>query len=444
MRRGHLTLAGLGLLCVSACYTPRQVTSLSLAEIYPAPPVTEAVVDEMGELTAEESVRRSLTHHPRMRAARLNVEVAEAAVEGGVRLENPELRLSQWHLEDASEGRWGKLDLSLRFRPERPGMNASRRDRGEQGVHQAAARARVTGHQLTRRVRRLHARCVLSAERTKIAEEEAALRDKSVRLMEANVSIGAGTEVDLALERAALAKVRDEAAGHRAEMEEATEHLYALTGVRGARWTIGGSPGGVLEGDISSAIPEVGALEEEALDLRPELREASARLARAHVDLWQQGAKRWPWFRFAQVGYELDDDSTPSSWVLSAGLELPVFHWNTGRIAQARAQVQHAEVVRQREGQEILEEIRGLRTRLARARDRLQQIRDELLPAVQAAADAADKAEARGALKTSKALSVARSRLEARSRYVDAQWEFTSAFIDLYTAVGRPWPSTTE
>ncbi|MEC9073140.1 MAG: TolC family protein, partial [Myxococcota bacterium] len=306
MTRAQLTLPIVGLLWASACYTPTVVAPLSVESVSPPADLeSQASSSSSGELTAEEAVRLGLMRHPRLRAARVGVDVAKAAVEGAVRRQNPELRLSQWHMEDVADGRWATLDLSLRFRPERPGMNASRRAIGEQGVHQANAEVLDVSRELTREIRRLHARGVLSRERMKTAEREAELRQEGLQLMSARVAAGAATAVDLELARAALAEVRDEAAEFRVEMAGAQELLYTLIGEDGERVRLGGLPGGVSPKGPPS-LPEARELESQALNHRPEILDASADLVRAQARLWQEGRRSWPWLRFAQVGYELE------------------------------------------------------------------------------------------------------------------------------------------
>jgi len=440
MRRAPVQVAFAFLLWASACYSPHQVNQLSVGDIAPSSSDLPGATDTEGLLTADEAVRRGLAHHPAVRVARLRVEVARAGVDAIVPMENPELRLSQWHLEDAADGTWAKMDLSLRFRPERPGMHTSRLDAGQQRVLEATARLRAVESDLVHRVRRLHARAILYRERTDNAEREAGLRRDASTLMETRLTAGEATELDLQLARADLAEVEDEAGEFRAEALETAALLKATIGVEGTGWEIGGLPGGVDDG-VQHAQGSSSLLEEEAVRNRPELREATARISRAHARAWQERARRWPWLRYAQVGYEFDEDSSPKSWVMSAGLELPVFHWNSGRVHEAEARVQHAEEVRRRDAAEIVEQVRALHARVVQGTRRLTRVREVLLPAAEAAAKEAERASAQGALKGWRTLSVAASRLEAHSRYLDARWDLARAVIDLDAALGRPFPT---
>ena len=134
---------GIALVAVlwGACYHPQPIGSLE-------PPMA----DQRGEVAASSIVSDRLTaqqavalalNHPRLEAVALRVDVARAGVDAAGAWPNPELRLTTRRLGEGVGSAVERMDMELRYRPERPGWLDSQRDvaRFDVQIRQARAKA---------------------------------------------------------------------------------------------------------------------------------------------------------------------------------------------------------------------------------------------------------------------------------------------------------------
>src|SRR5205085_2506844 len=92
-----------------------------------------------------------------------------------------------------------------------------------------------------------------------------------------------------------------------------------------------------IESGAPGALPDLAALEDQALSSRPGLAAADARVLLREQALRLEHGKRWPWFRFsAAPRYRyLDTTTYPNDFSVGVQLTLPIFDRNDGPIEAA-------------------------------------------------------------------------------------------------------------
>ena len=433
MRRNGSVAAACAL--VAGCYTPHVTAPDASTALWRGESARGSPVRLPAQLDAPYLVKLALQRHPELVPLRARVDAARAAVSEAGQWENPELRVTELRLDEVVDEQTS-IDVALRIRPERPGMIDSRVDRATHRVAARRARVAMAELSLAARVRRLHAAAILSAREAEVALREAKLRGEVRALVESRIRAGDATELDVALADLALAEVEDTARSLAADHAESVTDLRRLLSLPpDAALELGGPPGGVDTNAPKSY--DAAAVIGEALRARPEADLRLARLAEAEVDRWRAEAERWPWLRFAQVGRALGPGEGTMAWGFAVGLELPVFTWNAGAVAARRAD----SVVRQRQHQAtvtgIVRQVEGALKHRATMASRLEELRERLLPAAEAAEQAAAKAGRARALAPWRAVRLEISRLRAHRRHLAAERDLVAATIALDASLGR-------
>lgn len=384
-------------------------------------------------LTADETYALARAHSPEVLALTALTDTAMAEVHAARQLENPQLRLTSFNVDDAISSQ-PALNIGLRVPIPRPGTVRAQAAGAEVAVEGPRGLAEDAERLLRSRVDLLFARLAALTADLEHAARASELRAERREQLSARAELAVATRVDVAMAEVERAGAGQELARVRDAIAEVEEQLARLAGLRGpVRFEAGPEQLHVVEADHDRD-----ALTERALASRPELRTAHARVVEAEAAAHVARSEAWPWFDWAQLQYRAAPDSSPSAFGLAVALTLPVLSWNRGEIKASKALVrqrraeQHARIVT------VADEVDAAVAKVERTATRVLELERELLPAVEAARREAQTALATGALDPIVANDIELEAVEARRAHLAALLEHREAVIGLESVVGGP------
>lgn len=321
-------------------------------------------------LTIERAMALALERSPSRSAAQATLSGAERAARAAGRLPNPALELRTENLRP-NGGSNPKIDYFavLTMPVQLGGKRAARRDLATADVGVADEGLRVAERQLAldtaeRFITALHARAAVRAlteQRDGIAEVVRILR----RRVEERVAAGADlAKIDAELARLDVERVRGEV-----DLQQALTRLavsiQAPAPVDAAD---------LVDPPVPAALPgQPGALAREALDRRPDVLAARARLERAKRALALERSRAWPDVAVSGGWKRVEDTDTG---VMAVVVPLPVTDRNQSEIATAAAEADAAgHALSLVESEAEADVVASLETaaRLAEAADRVER-----------------------------------------------------------------------
>lgn len=386
-------------------------------------------------LSAEQTYALALGNNPDLAVLAARAEVAAAEVAAAKQLDNPQLRLTNFSMEDAIAGAPG-VNVGMRVPIPRPGTIRARVQGAERAADAQQSLTDDARRQLRARIYKLFARMAKLNLELEHVHQAAALRASRRDQVSARVQQSVATRLDAALAEVAHAEAVDETARLRDELAAVQAELEQLAGAATPlRFHV--DPG---ELQLRDRALDLDALTEQAIAARPELRTAQDGVGRAEADVYLARSKAWPWFDWAQLQYRAGPGSTAASFGFGVALTLPIFSLNRGEVRAKKA------VLRQRELEErariaaIAREVGGALTRVEQTARRVRELEQGLLPQLDVAAQEADAALAAGSLDLVAANEIAVRVVSARRLHTAALLAHREALIDLEAAIGGPLP----
>lgn len=382
-------------------------------------------------LTAEQAYALALARSPALAIEEARAEVAEAQIGAAKQLENPELRLTNFRLEEAILGT-PQMNVGLRIPIPRPGSIKAK----AQGAVHAAVGARALSDAAQRRLKadvyRLFARMAAVEVQMSLETDAENLRAQRVELVRARVDKAAATRLDLALADVAVAEAAGEGERLRGERQQIEDELRRLTGAGpSVRFFADANELRLVD---PGAEPD--ALVERAIADRPELRAAQARVVQAEATEYVERNQAWPWIKWAQVSYLAGPGASPRTWAFSVNLDLPVFSWNRGKTRVAQALVRQRQAEERAEVAAVAHDVREAFARVERTAARVRALDEGLLAKLEVAAKEAEAALSAGTLDPLKAADLEARQIAARRQRLAALLEHREALIELEAAVG--------
>ncbi|MCC6554513.1 MAG: TolC family protein [Polyangiaceae bacterium] len=471
---GRLTRAGLAALCLwlPACHTPArggstlgargpgapsapspgveraiEIWRASRGHAAPSEPAARAAraarrAPAPATLTADEAVAMARERSALLADLEARAYLAAAEAEAEDRYENPELRISQLRMDQVRNGE-PQVRTAIRVRPSRPGEVGASVAEARAAEAVARAEARVEALSLEADVRWLFDDVLLLDAEIAAAEGVAASRGALADRMQARLEAAEATALDEASAALAAAAAEEDRVELRERRKVALATLLDHAGIDPAAPV-------KLVGEPPSAwppaeLPSEDVLVEAALRNRPEIEIAAARIDGADARGEAERAKRWPWFTFVELGYELAPGIDQGlGWTFQTGIELPIFDTNRGGVAAADAARAEAKRALTAEVERVAREVRG-RLREARAAAALvTEMRSRALPAAERAASAARRALEGRDVDSIRALTVDERRQVLDLKLLRLIRVYREAVSELRRAVGGPIPAVTS
>ena len=382
-------------------------------------------------LTAEQAYALALATSPELGAADARAEVAEAGIMAARQLDNPQLRLTNFNIDDVVSSQTG-MNIGIRLPIPRPGTIHAKVEGARLGAEAERGLADDAKRQLRANILKLYARMAMLKTDLEQLGRVSKLRGGQRDELGARVSQNVATDLDLALAEVAHAQSLDEGARIQGEMTRVEAELQRIIGAT-APPTMQVDAGELELRDLDL---DRDALTERAMAARPELRMAQTLVGQAQAEVYLARSEAYPWFDWAQVQYHAGPASRATSFGFGLSITLPVLSWNRGEIKASRA------LVRQREFEEraqiaiVASEVGEAIERVEQTARRVKDLETKLLPQIETATRAAETAIAAGALDPIKANIIATRMVEARRTHIAALLEHREAVIDLEAAIG--------
>jgi len=384
-------------------------------------------------LTADQAYALALARSPELAAAEARAEVAEAGIQAARQLDNPQLRLTNFNIDDVVTDRTG-MNIGLRIPIPRPGTIHAKVAGARLGAEGQRGLADDARRQLRARIFKLYARMAMLRadleQHTRAGQLRGGQRDE----LGARVGQSVGTHLDLALADVAHAQSLDAAARIEGEMSRVAAELQRILGATEAP-TLQVDPGELQLRDLEL---DRDALTERAMSSRPELRLAQTLVGQAQAEVYLARSEAYPWFDWAQVQYRAGPKANATSWGFGVAMTLPVFSLNRGEIKASKALVRQREFEERAQIAAVASEVGEAIERVEQSARRVKDLETRLLPQIETATRAAETALAAGALDPVTASTVATRMVEARRTHIAALLEHREAVIDLETAIGGP------
>ncbi len=386
-------------------------------------------------LTAEQTYALALANSSEVAALEALAETSSAEIQAARQLENPQLRLTGFDVDDVISSQ-PALNIGLRMPIPRPGTIRARVAGAKVAAEGRRSLSADARRLLRERVFKLYARLAMRSAELEQAAQVVALRDERRVQLAARAEQAVATSVDVAMAEVLYAEAKQAEAEVRIELADVEEELARLAGTRGAvKFQV--DPAQLR---VESAALDRDALIDRALESRPELHAAHAQLVEAQAQVHLARSEAWPWFEWAQLQYRAAPGGTPTAFGFGVALTLPILSWNRGAIKASRATVRQRELEERARIVAIAGEVDEAVGRVERTAARVAELERELLPAVEEATRQAEAAIATGALDPLVANEIQVRAVTARRTHLAALLEHREAVIELDTVIGEADP----
>ncbi|UQA63155.1 TolC family protein [Polyangium aurulentum] len=393
-------------------------------------------------LTVDQAIALAQENSAQLAALEAGAVTAEAATLAADKHNNPELRISQLRLDQILTGE-PQIRAALRVSPDRPGEIDA--DVAEARVEHAEALAEAREEEIAIEadVRWLFDDVALLDAEIAAAEAVAAARRSLAAQMKKRLDAAEATSLDETMAELSAVEAEANSASLRARRSEVLGDLLDRLG-----FAPDSSVEVIGEPPLAwppAAIASEGALVEASLRRRPEVEIAAARINAADARAFAERGKRWPWFSFFELGYELTPDTmtgvtTGLGWTFQAGVELPIFDTNRAGVAASDAAKTSAERALAAEVERVAREVRMRLREVQSAAALVTEYRSRALPAAARAGNAASRALEGRNVDVLEALSVDERRVLVEVRLLELLRRYRTAVDELRRAVGGRLP----
>lgn len=386
-------------------------------------------------LDAEQAYALAVEHNPDVALAAAEAEVAAATVKASRQLDNPQLRITNFDVDDAMHHDPGAT-IALRVPIPRPGTRRAVTAGADHAARAGVAATEDAKRLLRAEIFKLYAQLAMLRADLEQTSGAIALRTARREQIGARADRAVSTQLDVAMSEVVLAEARrDEASVRDAIMlieGELTRLVAVPTPVTFATEADELRPTELrLDRD---------ALLDQALAARPELHAAQALVVEAQANAFVAKGDAYPWFSWAQVQYRVSRDAVPSAWGFGVSITLPILSWNRGKIRESKAILRQRTIAERAAIVTVANEVDVAVRRVERTAESVAEIERDLLPKVEAAQREAEAALAVGALDPIDANDVDTKLVAARRLHLAALLAHREAVIDLEAVVGGPLP----
>ncbi len=394
-------------------------------------------------LTLDTAIALAKRNSARLAAIDARIRAADAAIEAAGQRNNPELRATNVRGGRAIDlGQFPRVVPRLRFSPERPGEIPAREAEARAASNDARAEARIEESAIEAEVRWLFDDAVLLDAEIVAAERAAATRRRLATQTRDRLTTGTATSIDVSL--ADLHAIEADAR----VVERRSRRALVVADLLDR---IGRPPGTKLQllGDPTvwppPPLPSEQTLIETALKRSPRVSGAAARIDGASARLDLEQTRRWPWFRFVEVGYELEPSLTNVPlWTVGAGIELPIFSTNGGAIREAEASRAAAKQRFEAEVESIVRDVRGRLREANAAATMVSEFRSAALPILEHASTETARALENNTIDMLRALTIDERRFQVELQLLTLVRRYRTAVDALRRAVGGPLLSSAK
>ena len=367
--------------------------------------------------------------HPQLQVAKSQIGIAAGEAGLARQYPNPELALKLGQSKEKKGSAKSFIwESELTIPIEWPGTRIARSRAARIGLRAAGEEAQTLRLEVYRELRGLYLSIAYDQELQRLSDASAAELEAMVRLVALRVEKGDARPLE-------LARAESERLEWRLEKERA-QRLAETHRAQLNLWLGGRLPAAFTVDADWETLPELPALPETLARAatHPALKAALARREQARAAISAQQHAAVPSLGLgAFIGEEAD--SRNYGGLLS--LSLPVWNWNLGAIATARAQEKLAAANSELATKRTQEAVIAAHSRAAATRQALAQYAAELLPMAEKALAAAEKLYQAGEVGWVEVLDARRALIRARNGQQATRYDYFSALLELTLLCGE-------
>ncbi|UVW30515.1 TolC family protein [Massilia sp. H6] len=363
-------------------------------------------------LTLEQAVAKALAANPTLRAAALDVAIAEGARRQAGVFRNPEVSFVREGTQRGTRTQTVQLSQVLELGGKRSArIRLAERERslaeGNLGVARTDLRADVTTAYFD---------ALGAQERLQVAQASLDVASKAAYAAERRVAAGRVSPVEQDRAGVAQATARLELAQAQSELSIAMLTLAAYWGE-----TIAVSQPLAIPA-LDLALPP--ALDElqRRLDASPQMRRSRLQLEREEAQVGLDRSQRMPDVTL-MVGRQKDDEIGRSQTVLGVSLPIPLFNRNQGSLQASLSRAEKARTELEAERLRLHQSLTTAYQRAQLSREQVRTMREDVLPRAQRVFDAAVTGFEAGKFSFLDVLDAQRTLLQIRTQYIQALYD---------------------
>jgi cobalt-zinc-cadmium efflux system outer membrane protein len=376
-----------------------------------------------------EEIEQAIDRHPALRVAGSNVDEAAGAVGASRQYPNPVLGVGLGRaeaVEGEEEDRIWELEVSfpiLSFGAYRADISAAKAERDAVTSEAAALRLEVI-----RQLSETFYRIAHDQQRLATLEESGAQLDALIEVARLRVEMGEARPLEpsrLEIERSRVG-VEITEARETARMRRSQLNLWLGSALPSAFR---------VQADLSE-LPELPRLEEvvaQAVARHPEIHAAANRLRAQSARLKAEQWRRFPEIEVAGF-YEKELDARSVGGAVE--IAVPLWNWNSGKIAQARAAKVRTQHDQQLKLIEIETAARESHAAAVVALEKSKSFRDVILPKASETTSALERMYQIGEVDVMDVLDARRGLIEIEAELLEANLESQLAYLEMVTLMG--------
>ena len=324
------------------------------------------------------------------------------------------------------DGRGTESEVAIRQPLDLFGRLAARRDVAEAAVAAEESARDQVGLVLRGMVRIAFAEALAAERALTTAREDLAAAAELEQLVSRRADLGEAREVD---------RLRFGIERHRAEARVESLEVARQAGRRALDILAGGALPANAELAAETAPPTVPPIDVAlaAVERHARLRIADAIVRQREAELRLALANRRP---DVEIGVAREEELDKVANGVQVGIGIPLFGWNRGAVAAARAAVERARAERAAIVRELSGEISTAHAELEAATKRLQRLESELLPRSRRGVEIAELAFRHGETSLLDLLDVRRTHIALQQEQLDALLEMAAAQARLEQLTG--------
>lgn len=371
-------------------------------------------------LTLEQAVAKALAANPTLRAAALDVAIAEGTRRQAGFFPNPEVSFVREGTQRGTRTQTVQLSQVL----ELGGKRSARINLAERERSLAAGNLSVARSDLRADVTAAYFDALSAQERAQIAQASLDVASKAAFAAERRVAAGRVSPVEQDRSAVALSTSRLELAQAQSEVSIAMLTLAAYWGE-----TVAVSrPLAPPDLDLAPA-PSLTELQQR-LDASPQLRRSRLQVEREEAQVGLDRSQRMPDVTL-MVGRKKDDEIGHAQTVLGVSLPIPLFNRNQGSLQASLSRAEKARTELEASRLRLHQSLTTAYQRAQLSREQVRSMREDILPRAQRVFDAAVTGFEAGKFSFLDVLDAQRTLLQIRTQYIQALYDRYRAVADL-------------
>jgi len=402
------------------------------AQVPPEHAVHQAVPVAGVPLTLDQALDKALSANPSLRAAALDVAIANGMRRQSALFPNPELSFVREGTERGTRTQTVQLSQVL----ELGGKRAARIRLADSEQKLAAGSLDAARLDLRGDVTIAYFEALAAQERVRLAQASLDVAIKAAGAATKRVSAGRVSPVEQ--DRAGVAQ-----ASSRIELDQAQATAQIALYKLAAYWGETSPPSHALfMPELDLAPPPPLAELERRLALTPRLQRARLQVEREQAQVGLSRAERIPDLTVI-VGSKKDDQIGSSQAVVGVSLPLPLFNRNQGALQASLARADKAQAEFDAERLRLHQELADAHQRAQLTSTQVRSMREEILPAAQRVFESTVTGFEAGKFGFLDVLDAQRTLLQTRTQYIQALYERYRAVADLGRYAAAPDNRTT-